>query len=803
MKSNVIRAMFTLSRGAALAVLLSLAATSAFATNWSYDGSGSQKYLLDDTGWKFKIALNQTVSGVRGTRLDACTEAGSADALDFSSGLPSEVGTIVAFGTVFYGTPGRDVIREVVLPTGIVSLGTGAFRQCANLETIEPFLPDSVVNIGENCFYTTPKLKGHVRIGNNAGTTIVKQTFWKASAIQEVTIGDGVTSIPYYAFRECSSVTNMTLGANITTLGGECFRAMTSLERVTPFLPASVSSFGVKTFLGCTRLGGTLVLRGGAEGEGDITWASPTGDAFNFAQLAITNIVIGPGVTTLPQYCFSGDTHVKEVDFCGYTTWQSTTFHYNSNWPWNQYQARFLVPYGDPDWTTYISDSTKVTPWDGSRLADYQSKFGVDAEIPVGITVGDNKQYVVVKPRVSTGEKSLTVSAESTVAGTFEIGVVVPAYGTYSDVSGDLPLACSAPEYVDVGNTRYRCAGHVISTYDGVSWADSQTNASRTLTYNPDDDTMRRLLWLWEPAGFKVTVGFPPELGAVAASEPWADGFYAAGTTATFTATPSNGVSFAGWTGTDAPYPLSTAATFSLTVDGEKAIVPYFVTNWVVADDGKSMTDGYWLITTSGATDALNLSVCDANYANLAILDLRKPVEGGTIVSAGESFAHGGRRPAASNIREIYLPDTLGIIGASAFYGIPKLISISPFVPNATTNIGDRAFEDDALLESAFTFGMDRRRTAKLSGQATCARNYRMRSVTLGPAVTNVPYCSFFQMSRLEEVILLGDSVALDEYAFSKSPFTTIKFGGFPETGGVRYERAPFYSHAEALAKPL
>ena len=795
MKSNVMRVMFTLHHGAALAVLLSLAASSAFATNWTYDGSANQKYLLDDTGWKFKIAPNQTVSGATGTRLDACTEAGSADSLDFSTGLPQEVGTIVAFGSVFYNTPGKSVIQSVVLPDGIVSLGEAAFRECPNLETVEPFLPDTVVSIGRNCFYSDTKLRGHARVGHNAGTTLVYGTFWNCSSLQEVSIGNGVTALPENAFYNCSSVTNMTLGTNIVSFASQSCRNMAALEHITPFLPASVSSIQSKAFTDCFKVEGTLVLGGGADGEGDINWGS--GNQFAFARLrAITNIVIGPGVTTLPTGCFSGSTNVREVEFLGFTTWLSNTFHYNSTYNWNQYQSRFLIPYGDPNWTTYITDSTKVTPWDGSRLADYQEKFGVDAEIPVGITVGDNKQYVVIKPRAGTGAKSLTVSAESTVGGTLEIGAVVPAYGTHDDVSGDLPLSCSAPEYADCGNTRYRCVGHVISTYGGASWADPQTNASRTLTYNPDDDTMRRLLWLWEPAGFKVTVGFPPELGAVAASAPWADDFYAAGTTATFTAAPYNGVSFGGWTGTDAPYPLPMEATFSVTVDGEKSLVPYFVTNWVVAADGKSITDGYWLITTSGATNALNLSVCGANYADMAILDLRKPVEGGTIVSAGKNFAHGGLRPATSNIREIYLPDTLGIIGDYAFYGLSRLLAISPFVPNATTNIGERAFEDDALLESAFTFGMDRRRAAKLSGEATFARNYSMRSVTLGPAVTSVPYCSFFQMSHLEEVILLGDTVALGEYAL-QSPFTTIKFGGFPEFVGIsNYAHMPFYGHA-------
>ncbi len=785
---------FCIVHSALCIALVALCAIPAFATNWSYEGSASQKYLLDDTGWKFNIALNKTVAGATGTQLDACVAAGTAVALDFSTGLPQEVGTIVAFGSVFYNTPGKSVIQSVVLPDGIVSLGEAAFRECSNLEMVEPFLPDTVVSIGRNCFYSDTKLRGHARVGHNAGTTLVYGTFWNCSSLQEVSIGNGVTALPENAFYNCSSVTNMTLGTNIVSFASQSCRNMAALEHITPFLPASVSSIQSKAFTDCFKVEGTLVLGGGADGEGDINWGS--GNQFAFARLrAITNIVIGPGVTTLPTGCFSGSTNVREVEFLGFTTWLSNTFHYNSTYNWSQYQARFLVPNGDADWITYYTDSTKVTPWDGSKLADYQAKFGMDAEIPVGITVGDNKQYVVVKPRAGGAGKTLNITGDLG-GSSFEIGTVVPAYGTYVDVSADLPLACSAPEYVDVGDTRYRCAGHVLYDYEGASWANPQTNASRTLTYNPDDDTMRRISWLWEPAGYKVNVGFPAELGSVVASEPWADGFYAAGTTATFTAIPSNGVPFIGWTGTDAPYPPSTSATFSLTVDGEKAIVPYFVTNWVLAADGKSISDGYWRITTTGSANALNLSVCGADYNDIAILDLRKPVEGGTIVSAGEYFADGGRRPAASNIREILLPDTLGVIGKFAFYGLSKLLTVSPFVPNATTNIGERAFEDCVLLESAFTFGMDRHRLARFSGDAIFARDPKVQSVTVGPAAVNIPYCTFFQMGGLREVILLGDTVLPGELSLSQSPFTTIKFGGFPVFPNVANSSRPFYGHA-------
>ncbi len=70
------------------------------------------------------------------------------------------------------------LIKEVVLPNGITSIGDDAFNNCDSLTSIT--IPDSVTSIGDYAFY-------------------------KCNSLTKITIGSGVTSIGDYAFDDCSN----------------------------------------------------------------------------------------------------------------------------------------------------------------------------------------------------------------------------------------------------------------------------------------------------------------------------------------------------------------------------------------------------------------------------------------------------------------------------------------------------------------------------------------------------------------------------------------------------------------------
>lgn len=87
-------------------------------------------------------------------------------------------------------------IQNVIIESGVTSIGSFAFYDCKNLTSI--MIPNSVTSIGVSAFY-----------GCNGLTS--------------VTIPNSVNSIDYFAFRECSSLTSVIIGSGVTSIGSDAF----------------------------------------------------------------------------------------------------------------------------------------------------------------------------------------------------------------------------------------------------------------------------------------------------------------------------------------------------------------------------------------------------------------------------------------------------------------------------------------------------------------------------------------------------------------------------------------------------
>ena len=140
------------------------------------------------------------------------------------------------------------LITDLVIPDGVTSIGSSAFRDCSGLTSIT--IPSSVTSIGNGAFYGCSGLTS-VTIPNSV-TSIGSSAFYRCSGLTSITIPDSVTSIGQSAFYNCSKLTSVTIPNNVTSISQSTFYNCSGLTSIT--IPNSVTSIGKSAFSGCSGL---------------------------------------------------------------------------------------------------------------------------------------------------------------------------------------------------------------------------------------------------------------------------------------------------------------------------------------------------------------------------------------------------------------------------------------------------------------------------------------------------------------------------------------------------------------------
>ncbi len=81
---------------------------------------------------------------------------------------------------------------------------------------------------------------------------ISDSAFSGCTALTEITIPEGITSIGSYAFYECSGLKQVTIPEDVLSIGSYAFYGCTKMNQVT--IPNSVTSIGSYVFYGCSAL---------------------------------------------------------------------------------------------------------------------------------------------------------------------------------------------------------------------------------------------------------------------------------------------------------------------------------------------------------------------------------------------------------------------------------------------------------------------------------------------------------------------------------------------------------------------
>lgn len=139
-------------------------------------------------------------------------------------------------------------LTSVTVPSGVTSIGARAFSYCFDLTEVA--IADSVTSIGNNAFDSCWEL---ARVKLPSGLTAIERNlFASCNSLSEVAIPDSVTSIGYRAFAGCSSLTSITIPDGVTGIETGMFSGCSSLANI--YIPVSAAYVSRSAFAGCESL---------------------------------------------------------------------------------------------------------------------------------------------------------------------------------------------------------------------------------------------------------------------------------------------------------------------------------------------------------------------------------------------------------------------------------------------------------------------------------------------------------------------------------------------------------------------
>lgn len=235
-----------------------------------------------------------------------------------------------------------NLLKGITLPDGLEQLGAQAFVGDTALTTVNIAAGAKLDSIGYDVFggcsnltefrvaegngYLSCDKKGilfdksksalllapvNISLGSYSVPDTVKEigdyAFSDLTGLRSVTLNN-VVHIGEGAFQNCTELTRVTFSTALKTVGDLAFYGCTSLRNVT--LPAGLETIGASAFAGCSY-----------EASGDYTLTVPdsvTEIGYNaFRKMSMNKLVIGTGVTSLPEQLAAECAKLTEVEFRG------------------------------------------------------------------------------------------------------------------------------------------------------------------------------------------------------------------------------------------------------------------------------------------------------------------------------------------------------------------------------------------------------------------------------------------------------------------------------------------------------
>jgi hypothetical protein len=200
------------------------------------------------------------------------------------------------------GRTGNDKLVSLVFPTGLTSIGGGAFSDCTSLKSIR--FPNSYLleTIGGSAFENCSSLESVIFPA--ALKTIGVWAFFNCTSLESIDLSECMylTAIYDNTFRGCSSLNAVSLPPSLQTIGEYVFEACESLEEIE--FPSSLQSIGVYAF--------------SAAGLKRVDFSQCAGmqilDQVVFDGCSnLEDVILPPNITTIRSSCFRNCVSLSEI----------------------------------------------------------------------------------------------------------------------------------------------------------------------------------------------------------------------------------------------------------------------------------------------------------------------------------------------------------------------------------------------------------------------------------------------------------------------------------------------------------
>jgi len=237
-----------------------------------------------------------------------------------------------AFMNTMVTNGGSLPLKNIVLPTSLTSIASGAFGVCISLINIA--IPNSVTNIATDAFSYCIGLKEIIVQADNpnfsvkdgvlfnknqtvllrypAGKTgdysipasvsnIGNSSFSDSKNLTAILIGNSVTAIGTSAFSGCTGLTNVVIPTSVTSLGASSFYCCFGLTSVS--IPNTIASIDDGTFYYCKNLVNLSIPN----------YVISLGILSFYACESLTSVIIPNSVTTIKQQAFNSCSNLASV----------------------------------------------------------------------------------------------------------------------------------------------------------------------------------------------------------------------------------------------------------------------------------------------------------------------------------------------------------------------------------------------------------------------------------------------------------------------------------------------------------